>query len=46
MKQILIKGMILFFLNVGIDIESDPNIDFFKPSQKSYPTGKLYWFGL
>ena len=29
----------------GIDIENDPNIDFFKPPQKPYPTGKLYWFG-
>ena len=29
----------------GIDIENDPNIDFFKPPQKPYPTGQLYWFG-
>ena len=29
----------------GISIENDPNIDFFKPPQKPYPTGKLYWFG-
>jgi len=29
----------------GIEIENDPNIDFFKPPQKPYPTGKLYWFG-
>ena len=29
----------------GIDIENDPNIDFFKPPQKPYPTGKLYYFG-
>ena len=29
----------------GIDIENDPNIDFFKPPQKPYPTGELYWFG-
>ena len=29
----------------GIYIENDPNIDFFKPPQKPYPTGKLYWFG-
>ena len=29
----------------GIDIENDPNVDFFKPPQKPYPTGKLYWFG-
>ena len=29
----------------GIDIVNDPNIDFFKPPQKPYPTGKLYWFG-
>ena len=27
----------------GIDIENDPNLDFFKPPQKPYPTGKLYW---
>ncbi len=30
----------------GIDIENDPNIDFFKPPQKPYPTGKLYSFGM
>ena len=29
----------------GIDIENDPNIDFFKPSRKPPPTGKLYYFG-
>ncbi len=29
----------------GIDIENNPNIDFFKPPQKPYPTGKLYYFG-
>ena len=29
----------------GIDIENDPNIDFFKPPQKPYPTGKIYYFG-
>jgi hypothetical protein len=29
----------------GIDIENDPNIDFFKPPQKPYPTDELYWFG-
>ena len=30
----------------GIDIENDPNIDFFKPPTKPYPTGKLYyWVG-
>jgi hypothetical protein len=29
----------------GIDIVNDPNIEFFKPPQKPYPTGKLYWFG-
>ena len=29
----------------GIDIVNDPNIDFFKPLQKPYPTDKLYWFG-
>ena len=28
----------------GIDIENDPNIDFFKPPQKPYPTEKLYFF--
>jgi len=30
----------------GIDIENDPNIDFFKPPQKPYPIGELYWFGM
>ena len=30
----------------GIDIENDSNIDFFKPPQKPYPIGKLYWFGM
>ena len=29
----------------GISIENDPNLDFFKPPQKPYPTGKLYYFG-
>ncbi len=29
----------------GISIENDPNIDFFKPPLKPYPTDKLYWFG-
>jgi len=29
----------------GIDIENDPNIDFFKPPQKPYPTDELYFFG-
>jgi hypothetical protein len=29
----------------GIDIENDPNIDFFQPPLKPYPTDKLYWFG-
>jgi len=29
----------------GISIENDPNLDFFKPPQKPFPTGKLYWFG-
>jgi hypothetical protein len=29
----------------GISIENNPNIDFFKPPQKPYPTGKLYYFG-
>ena len=28
----------------GISIENDPNLDFFKPPQKPYPTGKLYWW--
>jgi len=30
----------------GISIENDPNLDFFKPPVKPYPTGKLYWFGM
>ncbi len=30
----------------GIYIENDPNIDFFKPLQRPYPIGKLYWFGM
>jgi hypothetical protein len=29
----------------GIDIENDPEIDFFRPPQKPYPTGQLYYFG-
>ena len=29
----------------GISIENDPNINFFKPPQKPYPTGNLYYFG-
>jgi len=29
----------------GIDIENNPNIDFFKPPQKPYPTDELYYFG-
>ena len=29
----------------GIDIENDPNIDFFKPPQKPYPTDELYYMG-
>jgi len=29
----------------GIDIENDPTLEFFKPPQTPYPTGKLYWFG-
>ena len=29
----------------GIDIENDPNLDFFKPPQKPFPTGQLYYFG-
>jgi len=29
----------------GIDIENDPNLDFFNPPQKPYPIGKLYFFG-
>ena len=30
----------------GIDIENDPNIDFFKPPETPYPTGTLYWGGV
>jgi len=30
----------------GIDIENDPNIDFFKPPDTPYPTGTLYWGGV
>ena len=29
----------------GIDIENDPNIDFFKPPMSPYPTDMHYWFG-
>jgi hypothetical protein len=29
----------------GIDIENDPNIDFFKPPLKPYPTDMNYWWG-
>ena len=29
----------------GLSIENDPNINFFKPPQKPYPTGNLYYFG-
>ena len=29
----------------GIDIENDPNIDFFKPPLKPYPTEQLYEWG-
>ena len=29
----------------GISVENDPNINFFKPPQKPYPTGNLYYFG-
>ena len=29
----------------GIDIENDPNIDFFKPPMAPYPTDMNYWFG-
>jgi hypothetical protein len=29
----------------GIDIENDPNIDFFQPPLKPSPIDKLYWFG-
>ena len=28
-----------------IDIVNDPNIDLFKPPQKPFPTGQLYYFG-
>ncbi|MDP6163314.1 MAG: hypothetical protein QGF84_02275, partial [Candidatus Thioglobus sp.] len=28
----------------GIDIENDPNNDFFMPPPKPNPTGKLYWW--
>jgi len=30
----------------GVDIENDPNIDFFKPPDTPYPTGTLYWGGV
>ena len=29
----------------GIDIENDPNIDFFKPLMAPYPTDIDYWYG-
>ena len=29
----------------GIDIENDPNIDFFKPPVKPTPTEMMYWWG-
>jgi hypothetical protein len=29
----------------GIDIENDPNLDFFKPPLKPYPTDMNYWWG-
>ena len=29
----------------GIDIENDPNIDFFKPPMAPYPTDMNYWLG-
>jgi hypothetical protein len=29
----------------GISIENDPNLDFFKPPVRPYPTDTLYWFG-
>ena len=29
----------------GIDIENDPNIDFFKPPLAPFPTKEMYWFG-
>jgi len=29
----------------GIDIENDPNIDFFKPPIAPYPTDLMYWWG-
>jgi len=29
----------------GIDIENDPNLDFFKPPLKPYPTDLMYFYG-
>ncbi len=29
----------------GIDIENDPNIDFFKPPIAPFPTDMMYWWG-
>jgi hypothetical protein len=29
----------------GIDIENDPNIDFFKPPMKPQPTDRHFWYG-
>jgi len=29
----------------GIDIENDPNLDFFKPPKMPYPTDELYYYG-
>ena len=29
----------------GIDIENDPNLEFFKPPVKPYPTDMNYWWG-
>jgi hypothetical protein len=29
----------------GIDIENDPNIDFFKPPLKPIPTDMMFWYG-
>jgi len=29
----------------GIDIENDPNVEFFKPPLAPKPTNQLYWFG-
>ena len=29
----------------GIDIENDPNLEFFKPPLKPYPTDMNYWWG-